>query len=79
MDLGMALHALMLAAQAHGLSTCAIGALASWPDLIRAELDLPDNHAIVCGMAIGHADESAPVNRTVTERESVGNYFRVIE
>ncbi|MGY0193757.1 nitroreductase [Leptothrix sp. BB-4] len=79
MDLGMALHALMLAAQSHGLSTCAIGALASWPDLIRTELGLPDTTAIVCGMAIGYADEDAPVNRTVTEREVLGNYFRVIE
>ncbi len=79
MDLGMALHALMLAAQAHGLSTCAIGAMASWPDLIRAELGLDEHTAIVCGMAIGHADEDAPINRTVTAREAVADFFRVIE
>mgnify|MGYP000682762693 CR=1 FL=1 len=65
-DLGMALHGLMLAAEAHGLASCAIGAMASWPDLIRAELGLDGHTAIVCGMAIGHADPDAPVNRTVT-------------
>lgn len=78
MDLGMALHALMLAAQAHGLASCAIGAMASWPDLIRAELGLDDRSAIVCGMAIGQADPDAPINRTITAREPVERFFRVI-
>ena len=40
MDLGMTLYGLMLAAQAKGLSTCAIGALASYPNLIRSHLGL---------------------------------------
>ena len=79
MDLGMALHALMLAAQAHGLASCAIGAMASWPDLIRAELGMDEASAVVCGMAIGHADPDAPVNRTVTEREALSDYFRVVD
>ncbi|MDP4302612.1 nitroreductase [Leptothrix discophora] len=78
MDLGMALYGLMLAAEAQGLASCAIGAMASWPDLIRAELGLDDDTAIVCGMAIGHADPDAPVNRTVTAREPLESFFRVV-
>lgn len=78
MDLGMTLYGLMLAARAHGLETCAIGALASFPELIRACLHLPTEHAIVCGVALGHADHGAPVNQCRTERCDPEDYFRVL-
>ncbi|MDB5847626.1 MAG: oxidoreductase [Rhodoferax sp.] len=78
MDLGMALYGLMLAAQAEGLATCAIGAMASYPNLIRRSLDLPEGTRVVCGMALGHADPQAPVNQTRTARGPVDDYFRVI-
>jgi nitroreductase len=78
MDLGMALHGFMLAAEAHGLASCAIGALASYPDLVRRELGLGDGEAIVCGLALGHADADAPVNRTVTERDGLEVFYREI-
>jgi nitroreductase len=79
MDLGMSLYGLMLAAQAQGLATCAIGAVASYPGLIRRSLGLDDKHTLVCGMAIGYADEAAPVNRTLTSRCELDEYFRVID
>ncbi|MFT4192871.1 MAG: nitroreductase [Comamonas sp.] len=78
MDLGMALYGLMLAAQARGLATCGIGALASYPGLIRQTLGLPDDQAVVCGVALGHADPAAPVNRTRTAREPLVRYFTVL-
>ncbi len=78
MDLGMTLYGLMLAAQSCGLATCAIGALASYPTLVRRHLGLQADSAIVCGMALGYADLQAPVNQTATERCAVENYFRVL-
>lgn len=78
MDLGMSLYGLMLAAQAQGLASCAIGALASYPGLIRDCLGLDDDTLIVCGMALGHADPAAAVNRTRTGRCDLQEYFRVI-
>jgi nitroreductase len=78
MDLGMAIYGLMLAAQAKGLAACAIGAMASYPGLIRRSLGLDERAHIVCGMAIGYADAAAPVNRTVTSRCALDEYFRVI-
>ena len=78
MDLGMALYGLMLAAQSQGLATCAIGALASYPNLIRRSLDLPATTQVVCGMALGYADPQAPVNQTRTVRGALDEYFRVI-
>jgi nitroreductase len=78
MDLGMALYGLMLAAQSCGLSTCAIGALASYPSLVRRHLALEADSTIVCGMALGYADPQAAVNQTVTERCALEEYFRVV-
>ena len=78
MDLGMALYGLLLAAQSRGLASCAIGALASYPGLVREHLGLgPDSH-IVCGVALGFADAQAPVNRTRTSRTDVDSFFRVV-
>jgi nitroreductase len=74
----MSIYGLMLAAQAQGLATCAIGAMATYPGLIRRCLGLDDKDAIVCGMAIGYGDAAAPVNATVTSRCVLGEYFRVI-
>lgn len=78
LDLGMALYGLMLSAQSHGLATCAIGALASYPKLVRRSLQLDDDCAIVCGLALGYPDTAAPVNRTITTRCELKEYFRVI-
>ena len=78
MDLGMTLYGLMLAAQAQGLSTCAIGALASYPSVIRQHLGLDDASVVVCGMALGYADPQAPVNQTRTERSDLDAYFKVL-
>lgn len=78
MDLGMCLHALMLAAQARGLASCAIGALASYPQIVREALGLPASEIVVCGMALGWEDAQAPVNRTRTEREPLARYFSVL-
>ena len=78
MDLGMALHGLMLAAHAQGLGACAIGALASYPAIVRSTLGLPAEHLVVCGMALGYADPTAPVNATRTQRAALHEYFAVL-
>lgn len=78
MDLGMTLYGLMLAAHAKGLSTCAIGAMASYPRVIRQHLGLDDTSKIVCGMALGYANPEAPVNQTQTTRGALDEYFKVM-
>lgn len=78
MDLGMCLHGLMLAAQSRGLASCAIGALASYPQIVRDALGLPATELVVCGMALGWEDGQAPVNRARTEREALARYFTVL-
>lgn len=78
MDLGMAMYGFMLAAQERGLSTCAIGAMASYPHLIRHHLGLDGTSHVVCGMALGYADSDAPVNQTRTTRCTLDEYFKVV-
>ena len=78
MDLGMALYGLMLAAQSKGLSTCAIGAMASYPSLIRRHLSLDETSKIVCGVAMGYADPDAAVNQTRTSRVPLNDYFKTV-
>ena len=78
MDLGMTLYGLMLAAQREGLGCCAIGALASYPGLIRKTLGLDERSSIVCGMALGYPDPDAPVNQASTTRCALDEYFTTI-
>lgn len=78
MDLGMCLHGLLMAAHAEGLGACAIGALASYPEIVRRELGLPGSEIVVCGVALGWPDPEAPGNRTRTEREPLAQYFQVL-
>jgi len=79
MDLGMAIYGLMLAAQSRGLATCAIGAMASYPGLIRDVLALPATQTVVCGMALGYEDTAAAVNQTLTARAELDAYFQRLD
>lgn len=71
MDLGMSLMSFMLAAEARGLGTTGIGALANHGPNIHRLLDLRDEEMVVCGIALGWPDPGAPVNGVCTEREDL--------
>ena len=71
LDTGMFVLAIMLAAKARGLDTCAQGAWNSYWTVTRRVLDVPDDQYIVCGVSLGWADPSAPVNSLRSEREPV--------
>ena len=73
-DLGIFLQSIMLSAKARGLDSCAQGAWNSFWTVTRRLLDIPEDQYIVCGMSLGYADESAPVNALVSEREPVASF-----
>jgi nitroreductase len=73
-DLGMYMQSVMLLAREHGLHTCPQEAWAMWHRVIREYLPVPENEMIFCGMAIGYADEAAPVNTLETERAPRGEF-----
>jgi len=73
-DLGIFLQSFMLIAKSRGLDTCAQGAWNGYWSVTRRVLGVPDDRYIVCGISLGYADEEAPVNRLVSEREPVGAF-----
>ena len=74
LDLGIYIGAVMIAARGLGLDTCPQAAFANFHAVIRKELGIPEREIIICGMAIGHADESAPENKLVTERAPASTF-----
>ncbi len=76
LDYGMFLQSLMLVAVEEGLATCPQAALAEHPDIVRQYLNYPDNMILLCGMALGYKDETAPVNLYRTPREEVADFAR---
>lgn len=73
-DIGGFLQTVMLLARGHGLHTCPQQAWVHWYRTLRGFLDLPDNLMIYSGMAVGYADEAAPINRWRSPREPLDNY-----
>jgi len=74
LDLGIYIGAVMIAARGMGLDTCPQAAFANFHAVIRKELGIPGKEIIICGMAIGHADNDAPENRLVTERAPASTF-----
>jgi nitroreductase len=74
MDVAMFLQNVMTAARGLGLDTCPQAAFAGYHAVIRRELDLPPEELVVCGMALGWANNDAEVNRMATDREALHAY-----
>ncbi len=73
-DIGGLLQTVMLLARGYGLHTCPQQAWVSWHRTLRAFLDLPDHLIIYSGMAVGYADEAAPINGWRSPREPLQVY-----
>ncbi|MDT4883912.1 hypothetical protein FQZ97_1200060 [compost metagenome] len=43
-------------------------------DSLHQHFQLPDNELVYCGMALGYADRSAPVNGLRSERAAVEEF-----
>jgi len=70
----MFLQTIMLAARARGLHTCAEAAIASYPDIVRRELNITCDSIVICGMAMGYADPDAIVNTFRPSRIALEEY-----
>ena len=57
-DAGLMMQNLMLSAHAHGLGTCAQGAVGIWDDVVRKEFDVPKEYRLLCGISIGYPSDS---------------------
>ena len=73
-DYGMFLQSIMVAARARGLHTCPQAAWNGFSKIILPHIGAGENEMLVCGMALGWADETDKVNTLVTPRETVESF-----
>jgi len=78
-DYGMFLQSIMVAARGHGLSTCPQAAWNGFAKIILPHIGAGPDEMLVCGMALGYADEAAPVNRFHTPRVPVQDFTTWLE
>lgn len=75
-DLGAMSQSIMLSAEDHGVDSAVAITLAAHPELIRKELGIPDNLAIVIGIALGYSDPGHPQNKYRSTRRSLAEAAR---
>jgi nitroreductase len=69
-DLGMYMQNVMLLAVEAGLDTCAQEFWARYPQTVGRALDLPADHMVFSGMALGYRDPEHPINAWRSTRDA---------
>ena len=73
-DYGMFMQSIMVAARGHGLHTCPQAAWNGFGKIILPHISAGEDEMLVCGMALGYADESALVNTFRTPRVNAQDF-----
>jgi nitroreductase len=68
LDVGMLLQNVMVSARGHGLHTCPQAAWNGFANIIMPHIGASEDEMLVCGMALGYADETDKVNTFHTPR-----------
>jgi nitroreductase len=76
LEMGLFLQNVMLGLVARGLSSCPQFSVAGYADVLRAKVGIDADRLVVCTMAVGYADEAAPVNRFVPQRAGLEEYVQ---
>ncbi len=79
LDYGMFLQSVVVAARARGLHTCPQAAWNHFSKIIFKHVGAGDNEMMVCGMALGYADEAALVNTFKTTRVDANDFTHWVE
>lgn len=67
-DVGMYAQTLMLALTAHGLGSCAQGAISHYAGAIKRELGVSDDLICLFGLSFGYPDDDHPSTAAITDR-----------
>jgi nitroreductase len=70
-DVGMYAQSLMLALSAHGLASCAQGALSHFADVVHEQLGIDKDQLLLFGISFGYPDPAHPANAAITDRSSI--------
>ena len=68
-DLGMYMQNVMLLATERGLDTCPQEYWARYPQTVARAINLPADHMVFSGMAMGYRDHEAPINTLRASRD----------
>jgi nitroreductase len=79
LEMGFFVQNVMLGLVARGLASCPQASVAGYSDTIRACLGFGPDRLIVCGMSVGYADETAPVNSFAPERALLEDYTQWLD
>jgi nitroreductase len=79
LGVGMFLQTLLLALTERGLGSCVQVSIALYPDVLREQLDIPDDLTVLCGLSIGYADPAFPANHLVMPRNPVGGNVVILD
>jgi nitroreductase len=71
LSVGMFLQTFVLALTARGLGTCVEVSIAGYPEIVRAQLAIPAELSILCGLAVGYPDPDFPCNKLHVGREAI--------
>lgn len=74
LDYGMFLQNIMISAQSHGLASCPQAAWNKFSKIILPAIGASSEEMLVCGMALGYADQADKVNTFQTPRAEVGEF-----
>lgn len=77
-DLGMFMQTVMLLLREEGLHSCPQECWAQYPKTIGAFLDLPGEHMLFSGMAIGYEDPDAAINQWRSQRTPLEEFAQFI-
>jgi len=76
-DLGMFVQSFMLVACEYGVATCAQLSWSVWYRQVSDYLQLDENEMLFCGMALGYADKTHPVNQLRTDRAELDEVLAI--
>lgn len=79
LDYGMFMQNIMVAARGHGLHTCPQAAWNGFSKIILPHIGAGPEEMLVCGMALGYADETEVVNSFHTPRVPVEEFTHWLE
>ena len=78
LGVGMFLQTFLLALTARGLGSCVQVSIAGYPDIVRAQLGIPDELRVLCGLAVGYPDPEFPANDLRVGRNPLGENIRFV-
>ena len=78
-DYGGFMQNIMVSARGRGLHTCPQAAWNGFAKIVMPHIGANDNEMLVCGMALGYADDADIVNTLHTPREEVASFTTWLE